>query len=376
MCDHLHRVVSILKKYNKRPFIWSDMFFRIGSEIHDYYDPNVKIPDEVIEKIPKEVTMAYWDYYNEDAGFYNAMINAHKTMKCDIAFFGGVWTWNGVAVNYDKTFRTTKPAIEACRKHGINEICATLWRDDGAETSIYTSLLGLQLYAEYIYYENVSEDHLEKMFRICTGYEMDSFLALDADNPPEAENFKNTAIPTASTVVVSKQLLYQDILCGLFDKQYEHVKLKDYYRGLLEKMDTVKIPVDLIELFQYHKQLIKVLYEKCDIGLKITKNYKDDNKEALKTNIEELKNLKLEISTLINLFGILWLKDNKAFGLDRVDMRLGSVKERINRAISRLEDFLSGKINSIEELEAERLPFSDLEFVHNFFYNTFNSASI
>ncbi len=376
MCEHLDKVVSILKKYNKRPFIWSDMFFRIGSEIHDYYDPNVKIPDEVIEKIPKEVTMGYWDYYNEDADFYDAMINAHKTMKCDIAFFGGVWTWNGVAVNYDKTFRTTKPAVEACRKHCINEICATLWRDDGAETSIYTSLLGLQLYAEYIYYENVSEDHLENMFRICTGYEMDSFLALDADNPPESENFRNTAIPWGSTVTMSKHLLYQDILHGLFDKQYENVDMKKHYGKLLENLDKVKIPEDLKELFAYHKKLIKVLYEKCDIGLKITKNYKENNKDALKANIEELKNLKSEISDLINLFGELWLKDNKAFGLDRIDMRLGAVKERINRAISRLSDYLCGEIPGIEELEAERLPFAKTDFVHNFFYNTFNSASI
>lgn len=376
MCEHLDKVVDILKKYGKKPFMWSDMFFRIGSKIHDYYDPDVQFPEYVIDKIPKEVTMAYWDYYNEDADFYDAMIKAHKTMKCDIAFFGGVWTWNGVAANYDKTFRTTKPAIEACRKHGISEICATLWRDDGAETSIYTSLLGLQLYAEYVYNESVSMDHLKNMFRICTGYEMDSFLALDADNPPESENFRNTAIPWGSTVTMSKHLLYQDILHGLFDKQYENVDMKKHYGNLLENLSKVQIPEDLTELFAYHKQLIKVLYDKCDIGLKITENYKANNKDALKGNIEELKNLKSEISELIKLFGILWLKDNKAFGLDRIDMRLGAVKERINRAISRLSDYLSDKISTIEELEAERLPFAETDFVHNFFYNTFDSASI
>ena len=376
MCSHLKKVSDIVKSYDKKPFMWSDMFFRIASEDGEYYDPDVVIPKEVIDKIPDGVGLAYWDYYNENTEFYEAMIKAHKNMNCEFSFFGGVWTWNGVGANYDKTFRTAKPAIEACRKYGVEEVYATLWRDDGAETSIYTSLLGLQLYSEYIYYDSVSDAHLKEMFYVCTGYDMDAFLMFDIDNPPEAENFKKTAVPTLSTVIMSKQLLYQDILQGLFDRQYQNVDMKKHYGQIINNLENAVIPHDLRELFDYHKKLVYVLYNKCDIGIRITKNYKENNCEALKNNIEELKTLKEHINALHDSFSVQWLKENKPFGLDRIDLRFGGLKERISRAIKRLESYSSGNIDKIEELEEERLPFSNLEFVHNNFYDTFISASI
>lgn len=373
---HLKRVVEITEKYGKEPIMWSDMLFRIGSKSGGYYDPETVVPDSVLKLIPNDVTMVYWDYYNENAEFYGDMLKAHKAMNMNIAFYGGVWTWNGVGMNYDKTFRTTAPAIKACYDNGIDEICATLWRDDGAETDVYGALLGMQLYSEYAYHEDVTAEQLAEMFRICTGYEANDFLLLDFDNLPEAVEYKKTLTDVQGVVTAAKHTLYQDILLGVFDKQYENVDLKGHYKEIYNGLLNRKKYNDLNEIFDYYTQLAKVLYLKSDLGIRITKNYKNNDKSGLEQNICELNRLLDEVCILHEKLSVLWLNENKPFGLDRLDLRFGGLKERIRRAVSRLETYTSGKTDKIEELEEERLRFADADFPAYRRYKSFISPSI
>ena len=50
-----------------------------------------------------------------------------------------------------------------------------------------------------------------------------------------------------------------------------------------------------------------------------------------------------------------WLTENKAFGLDVQDIRLGGLKARVDTAILRLEDYLNERVSHLEELEQKRL---------------------
>ena len=381
MSFHLKKVVEILHKYDKEPVMWSDMLFRIASKNGNYYDAEAGMPDNILEIVPKDVTLAFWDYYNEKTQKYRDMLRIHEGMQRKIAFFGGIWTWNGVCINYDKTFRTTKPAMEACYESGIDEICATLWRDDGGETAIYTALLGMQLYSEYAYSEDVTKEQLENMFYICTGYRADDFLLFDFDNLPEGDEFKaklsDTPADIGNIITASKHILYQDVLQGLFDKQYEDVDLKGHYGKIYDKFRRTDFPQDLKELFEYYEQLAKVLHLKADIGLRVTASYKNKNRQALEENVEEIRVLYSEICVLHEKLSRLWMKENKAFGLDRLDLRIGGLKERILRTESRLKMYLEGEIESIEELEEEKLTFSPKKkFPASRLYNSFISASI
>ena len=47
--------------------------------------------------------------------------------------------------------------------------------------------------------------------------------------------------------------------------------------------------------------------------------------------------------------------NNKAFGFEQFDVRLSGVEVRIKRAAMRIEDYLAGRIERIEELEEPRL---------------------
>ena len=63
----------------------------------------------------------------------------------------------------------------SCRENGITNVIATMWGDDGAECSIFEALLSLQLYGEYNYADEVTEEGLSQMFEICTGYTSEEF---------------------------------------------------------------------------------------------------------------------------------------------------------------------------------------------------------
>ena len=52
-----------------------------------------------------------------------------------------------------------------------------------------------------------------------------------------------------------------------------------------------------------------------------------------------------------------WYKDNKPFGFEVQDVRIGGLLQRIKNAIITLTEYLNGKIQNIEELEETILNF-------------------
>lgn len=64
-----------------------------------------------------------------------------------------------------------------------------------------------------------------------------------------------------------------------------------------------------------------------------------------------------EVRELKEAYRELSLHVYKAFGWDIIDMRFGGLMARIDTAMARLQDYLDGKIENLEELEEERLYF-------------------
>ena len=52
------------------------------------------------------------------------------------------------------------------------------------------------------------------------------------------------------------------------------------------------------------------------------------------------------------------MAENKAFGFEVQDLRLGGLRRRIQQTEKRLRGYLNGGAERIEELEGERLPFA------------------
>lgn len=346
--QHINRVLEITEKYDFKPMMWSDMFFKIGSEKREYYDLNTKIPEWLPERIPKNLSLVYWDYYHEEESFYDIMLDKHKKLCDDIIFAGGAWTWRGMGPLYEKTFNTSFPALSSCRKQNIKNIFVTIWQDDGAEVNFNSILPGIQLFAEYNYCKDADMERLSKNFKLCTGYDAEAFYALDLDS---LEARKRDAL------AVSKQILYQDILYGLFDKNNACYDLKSVYKDKLNALNAIPNQKDMETLFEYFRVLLELLINKCDIGINIRKAYKENNKELLLNYADDIDKIYANYEAYHEILYKLWHETNKTFGFEELEKRIGGAMIRLKTDQRKIREYCECEIPYIGELEEELLWF-------------------
>lgn len=349
---HLKKVIEITDEFGLKPMMWSDIYFCLASKKHVYRDLEIEFPENLPDMIPENVAMVYWDYSPIEEEHYRIMMNNHKFLKKEIIYAGGIRRWLGLSVNYRRSIIATHAALKACHKEGIKNAFVTLWVDDGGEVNVYTTLLGMQLYAEYTYHKEVSEEKLFESFKLCTGYNAEDFVALDLDVYPEEWCHKGG---WGAGATISKNVFYQDVLLGLYDKNVEIHNLPEVYRERLHILNAASVPEGFEKLYDYHKQLLKVLITKCHIGVRMIKAYKADDRKALAQIAQELEELQVDMKKLHKLMRDLWMSTNKPFGIERIETRYGGIILRMEVAKERILDYLGGRIDCIEELEAERL---------------------
>ena len=352
MTNHLNRVLEITKAEGLYPMIWSDMYFRLSSPSHEYQDESIIIPEEVINNIPKGVQYVYWDYRSKEENIYRALIKQHKRFTDGMIFAGGLWNWSAHFPRYEFSFEIANLSLEVCKEEGIKEVFLTTWGNDGAANDIYTNLLSFQLYAEHCYNDKIDMEKLKRRLKFCTGYNYEDCRLMGKIDAIENVNKKAKRPPNPSWCI-----LWEDVLTGMYDEDINGIKLSEYYLKL--KTDFEKIVAQNSyenSIFDMAINLCNVLELKSYIGIKIRKEYLDKNIEELKiiskTTLPELKS---RITNIKMLHRKKWLERNKAFGWEVMDIRYGGLESRIDTAIYRLEQFINGEVDIIEELEAERL---------------------
>jgi len=351
MSEHLERLRGICSKLGLQPMMWSDMYFRLASARHDYYDMDASVPQDVIDKMPDGLQMVFWDYYHDDEASYRHFLKEHKKFKAEPLFAGGVWLWKGLMPDYRKTFSSTNAALAACKAEGIREVVATVWHDNGAETNYFYSLLGLQLFAEHGYSDAPSMERVRKRFSVCAGASAEPFEALSSFDYPDGFDGKNYANP-------SKYALWQDPLCGLFDLDLDG--LAGHYARLEKSLKTISKKAGRLSwLMAFPVALAEALSMKVSLVEALSLAYKSGDKAELeRIASKSLPELGRKLGRLRRLHREQWMRTCKPFGWEVLDIRYGGLLARIESSAARLKDYLSGKISRIEELEAKRLPFS------------------
>ena len=186
---------------------------------------------------------------------------------------------------------------------------------------------------------------------------MDAFMAIDFDCYPPKWCHEYPYEADTQDPNVSKQVLYQDLLLGLFDKNFESVDLKSDYFKKLNRLNEVNVPEDLEYLFDYYKTIISILYDKCDLGIRITEAYKKKDSGKMKELIEEIEKVKNKIAILKEQMYNVWHKEHKAFGWEISDLRLSATIGRLDTVMLKLNNFAENTDIKIEELSEERLLF-------------------
>ena len=352
-CDHLAKVKKLTEKYGLKPMIWSDMYFRLASSVGQYYDADVEFEDNVKELVPDGVGLVYWDYYNPK-DTVSKMLGKHRELTDNVIFAGAVWLWAGLLPDYKLTVSATDDALYACKEKKIKDVYATLWGDDGCETDVRFALPGIMLYGEHAYNAEVDQNLLDKRLRLLFGTEMKDFERIsDALYP--LEKFS----PQRRAVLSAKQIVYNDILCGLADYEMRNNELPALYEKLYEEFDERSKKDGVFkELFEYVAAICKVCCLKTDVCIKLHAAYGKDN--ALLRSIADtlLPKLLEDYSKLKNIHYKTWHESYKPFGFEIVDGRYGWAMERIRTAILRITEYLNGEVDSLPELCVEKLPFA------------------
>lgn len=419
MKQHLELVNDICRQKGYEPMIWSDMYVKLMSPTGGYYDLPKEEEVKVTAEIPEGLGLVYWDYYHHTEEEYLENIRFHqKFLSENVILAAGGWTWNGIAPNYAKAAATMERGLRAGRSLGISRVICTLWYDNGAETPMETDLYAMVLFAQNCYgkwegdgqeagsqkacsqkacSQEAGNQEADRWLRQFGGLQAQDFMLLDAfDRVPgvTAEN-KEAANP-------SKYLLYQDVLLGLFDRQIEGMELDSYYGGLEKKLDEVCLRTEklgetpdakeLRQVFQYYRKLAGLLARKAELGLQLQKCYKEyqcwkdsegykdsegnksaegceGNKgckagapEGLVNCLETIRECRKMCLELKEMRESIWMEECRPFGYEVLDIRLGGVATRLASAEGRIRKYLDGEIDSLPELEEERLfyhPVSD-----------------
>lgn len=352
---HLQKVVEIAEKYGFKPHMWSDMFFRLASK-GEYYDPKAHIPEEVKKLVPENLALTYWDYYHDEKAFYDSMISAHKEFNREIWFAGGAWSWDGFAPFSNFTFRTMKPAMESVRESGIENVLITMWGDNGAECSAFSLLHALYTIRQYAD-GNFEQEKIEKGFYNLFKIRYADFMLLDLPNRLSYEDEGREVFG------ICKSTLYTDPFMGFLDKNVASHRAIPYEQYASDLKKAGKRAGQFAYLFESLSCLCNVLAIKMDLGVRTRRAYQLQSKKEILSLAKEYGELISRLEKFHETFYALWERENKPHGWEIQDARLGGLMRRLETCKKRLKAYASGKIDKIEELEEEILPYGDGKFL-------------
>ena len=335
LVEHIRRVAEIAEKYGFTISMWSDMFFRLATK-GNYYDANITVPDEIKALIPSNVELCYWDYYSHDRNHYKAMLRAHAKIKENTWFAGGFWTWSGFAPHNKFSMKATKAALIECEKAGVKDAFFTLWGDDTAECSKF-SILPCMFFSSEFAKGNRNMKDIKARFKEKFGISFDAFLLLDLNSNGKLVN-------------PHKYILYNDLFSGKMDARVRDTAAEEF-SSLARRLSRYAKNEKWGYLFKTLAALCRVDALKADLSFRLRPAYLKGDKEELKAALKDCKTLLRRMKELYTAFEEQWMKENKPQGFDVQDIRLGGMIIRTEHCTKRLEDYISGKIDRIEELE-------------------------
>lgn len=341
---HLARVIEICKKYDFEPMMWSDMFFRAMSAENNYYDTNITFTEKDVEDIP-DVGLVYWDYGHDDENVIKTMIKNHKTIGDKVIFAGSIG--NNFLVAGERSVHFSSSALKVCAETGIENVMATIWGDDGNETNVFLTVPFLPVYSEYCYRgTDCSMEDIRSASEFITGVDYDDCLAAS-----------QMLVNCEGEAVRGKGLIYGDILYELGPDKKHCQKLFDTFTKNAEIMKQCEEKYrDKKKWFRYLYLVYKISAQKAELRLELQKNYKEGNRKYMKETAEKaLPSLKEKYLELAKLHREQWYETYKPFGFEVMCFRYGGITARIDDVIRTVKDWLEGKINSIEELDAKHL---------------------
>lgn len=350
---HLQRVLGIVGELGLSPMMWSDMYFRLESPTNGYYDGPMP-SQQAVDAVVPGVDLVYWDYYHMREDEYGLQLQKHAALPAPTVFAGGIWTWCGLAPDYDKTKTATLAGLSACRKAGVPLVFATAWGDNGAEANLNTALLGMQLFAEFTYHGSCEDDWMAARMQACCHADARAFWDLTQFNcVPGMRSAEYRPVNAA------KMLLYQDPLVQLFSADTAGLPLAAHYAALAPRYEAYAAAGgELAPLWRFYALLADALAQKCAWHERASEAVLAHDTALAARLADGLSEAAAAVEALRLCWLPLWNATNKPQGFEVIDGRLGAVKARLETAQRRMRAFAAGECETIPELAEPALPYT------------------
>lgn len=342
LCRHLERVCEIAKKYDFEPMLWGDMFLSLCNNGRVIFDEAPKCPAEELLTLPEKVSLVYWDYYRTEKEHFDMMLSTYKKLGRPVWFAGGAWNWGSFSPDNAFSLRHAKGALAACRENPPAGIFFTTWGDDGAECPPQAVLP--TLYAAACYYRGETDEAAVKAgFEELFGIPFDAFRLLDLHERNEG-NRAGTAIFNPE-----KYLLYNDPFLGLYDPTLTGEEPAEFAR-YAERLAPFGNHPRFGKLFSSMAALSRALTLKATLGKDTREAYLAGDKDALSALLSRYTACREAVGDFLRAYRAMWLADQKPFGLEVQELRLGGLMARLDACRERLQAHLETG-ESIAELE-------------------------
>lgn len=346
--EHLARVRDICRDEGLKPMIWSDMYFRLGSKTHGYYDMEWRIPGEIAADIPKDVQLVYWDYYHADVETYRKMIAFHRQLGGEPLMAGGIWTWSHMWCALPWSFTAVNACMSACRAEGLKEVFMTMWGDEGMEVDLFSALPGIQYFCEHAFGAADPMKAAKKHFAGVCGCPFEPWVrASGLDSIPPVGQ------PEMSTAPLGRSLLWQDPALALMDPVLGKSNLRPWYGRLAKGLVAESRKGGLARRLEYPAAIAAVLELKTHLRRDLARAYAKRDRKALNAIAgRELPELRRRAAALWKRHRAMWMATYNPFGWEVVESRYGTIMARLATLQQRLDDFLAGRLDALPEIAA------------------------
>ena len=280
------------------------------------------------------------------------MVKKYLSLDNPTYFAGGAWNWASFAPFTRLALKRSIFALDSMIEHQVKDVMVTTWGDSGAECSNFTALPTLAVFSVYDYLGKYDEAALKSLLYAVCEERLENMFLLDTPNVVE-----DSVYPKETNC--GRFYLYQDPLLGLFDRTVKPEYSKKYasYLPLIKKAQEES--KYYAYLYKNTYDLLELLSQKVDLGVRLRKAYQEkNNKELVQLKDKDIPHIIELLEKFKKSFKERWDKENRSFGYEVMDGRLGFLRNRLETTISKLDDYLSNRVDRIEELEEEILPWS------------------
>lgn len=367
--EHANKVYEAVKKYGFKPFMDNDMYFYFRSErmpdSNYACHADVDFEEELTKKVPEGMCKNFWNYQQEDEDKMTKMMELSKQLGGEVSWSGGVRMWQSLCAQYTPTITNAIVGTNSCKRTGIKRVTFTAFEDSG-EVPHFVAIPAMFIIAQLDYNGTYDENDIKSKIKFIYGLDYSDFLLMEqADLVHQQGGFE----------LATKFLMYNDPLIGLLDKDIEGLDLRKYYGDLVKEYKNrgiCKGPLGLS--FNQYKKMLDILELKADYGVRLKAAYDADDKKVLKALADEALIIKNRYEEMLCCLRELYANYYRGCGFERVETRYGTMSARFATARYRILAYLNGELESIDELEQEKLKYNHNRFEcpndENLFFGT------